>query len=1821
MRKLYIKLLLGLLFILGSVGVQGQNVNVNPGGGSYATLQAAFAAINTGTHTGAITIDIVNNTTETGTAVLNASGVGGSSYTSILIQPAGAFAVSGNITGPLVDLNGATNVTIDGRVGGVGTTKSLTFSNTSTVTAGSAIRYINEASANSVKYCVLKALYASTTSGIIFFSTTSGSNGNDNNIIDNCDIDGGAGGTASPTLVVANGIYSSGTTTTTATQNSGNTISNCNIFNCFNAGLVSTGINLSSGNTDWTINANSFYQTTARVVTTSNAYTVININNTTGGNNFIITNNFIGGTAANAGGTAWSVSATANRFIGIGLAVGTTTATTVQNNTITNISQSTTSGAATTNGIWCGINVTAGNVNIGTSAANTIGGTTGNNAISTTCSSTGGLTVGINISSSGTVTAQNNKIGSITANGSTTSVSASIIGIQASGAGLYDFSSNIIGSTTTLNSINSPTVSTNATAQVILGISLTSGVTTNNTVTISNNTIANMNQAGSGTAHYIRGIFYQGTGNTATNIVNINSNTIFNLTGANTNPTVASSQFGVMGILFLAANTTTFFSTPIINNNTIYTLSSTSATSVQANVVAIGATNCAGVGSIAKNKIYDLRNASTMTTITTAPTACGINIRQVQSGSVTVSNNMISLGSAQTTNTQFMGIWNSLTAAGAINIYFNSVSIAGTATTGALPSFGLLRGDNSTTAITTTLTVKNNILTNTRTGGTGKHYAIANDYNATASVTGWAANVSDYNLLNAAVATVGYWTSDRTFATWKTASSGDANSLSGNSVTFVDAPNGDLHLTMGVTPTQLESGGITGTGITVDFDNQVRPGPAGSVNGGALAPDLGADEFDGVPLDILPPSIIYSPLINTCDGSVNRTLTATIADPSGVPQSGAGLPVLYWKINAGAYTGVTGTWVNGNTYTFSFGAGAVSADVISYYIVAQDNAGTPNVGAFPSAGATGFSINPPAASTPPTTPTIYSISATLNGTYTVGTGQTYTTLTAAIAAYNNSCLGGPVVFSLTDATYSSAETFPIIINANASASATNTLTIRPASTSVITGNSTVAILKLNGADYVTIDGSNNGTNTKNLTISNTNTSTTGVIVWLGSASASDGATNNAVKNCIISGNAPTTTFGGIISSSGTTVGGVAEAANSGNSYINNTVNTTTWGIAIVGPTGNESGTIISGNLVGSVTAANKIGLKGIAFFQQAGVSVTNNTIFGVSTSTTSTVSGIYVAGTQAGGIISNNKINDIKNTNSSGYGANGIGLYSSSTTGNVTVQNNMVYDVTGNGWTTVTETDNGYGIMINTGGGYNIHFNTVSLSTNQGSAGVTAAINIAAAVTALNISNNIFTNTQTTGTRYAIYTAGTAAAFTSINYNDYIAQNVGFLTSGRATLANWQAATSQDARSISVAPVFVSSTDLHLTTANCGIDGRGVPVAGITSDFDNTTRDLGAPDMGAHEFIATLSGSLAIPVGPGTTNVTYNVSPLGTTFSNSSCETIAKVLPSGGGTAVTGLIKAGVTVDASVQTYNLEPYVQRHFDIEPATNPATSTATVTLYFTDAEFVNYNANSAGYKSLPTSTLGNADPNIANLRVNQYHGTGTLPGNYTGSLEVINPADVDIVWNSGSNRWEVTIPVTGFSGFYVTTPLDVPLAIGVVYFRGTKQNHVHNLTWKVNCTNSSKATMTLERSGDGRNFTSINTITANAVRCLDAFYYDDVNPLPGINYYRLKSVDDNGNITYSSIVTLLNKEKGFEIVNISPNPTVNGQFKLNVTTTQQTKMDVIITDMAGKVVSKKAVTLANGFNAIDMNVSNLASGTYQLFGNTAEGKTTTLSFVKQ
>ncbi len=185
---------------------------------------------------------------------------------------------------------------------------------------------------------------------------------------------------------------------------------------------------------------------------------------------------------------------------------------------------------------------------------------------------------------------------------------------------------------------------------------------------------------------------------------------------------------------------------------------------------------------------------------------------------------------------------------------------------------------------------------------------------------------------------------------------------------------------------------------------------------------------------------------------------------------------------------------------------------------------------------------------------------------------------------------------------------------------------------------------------------------------------------------------------------------------------------------------------------------------------------------------------------------------------------------------------------------------------------------------------------------------------------------------------------------------------------------------------------------------------------------------------------------------------------------------------------------------------------------------------------------------------------------------------------------------------------------------PLPVSVNYLQGIKQGAANILHWQVTCANNANATMILERSADNKIFTGINTVTATALRCQQPFEITDNSPGRGVNYYRLKTINEDGKTLYSTVVALLNAPSGFDMVSLLPN-VVSTDAVLNVTSAQKTSLNVVITDITGRQVQKITRSLIAGSNQFSIQTAGLAAGTYHITGITADGLTKTLRFVKQ
>jgi len=842
---------------------------------SLTNAGGIFNIINASSLSGNLTINITGDlTAETGTFALNQwaeEGVGG--YT-VTIQS--SAAITRNIYGSsaaaaLIRFDGADRVTVNGG------TNYLMFRNTSNTAP--TIGFSNDAQNNTVTGCIIESgntATSTTLGGAILIGTTTGPNGNDNITISNCEIRDRSDLPATPAI----GILCAGTTTTLAQYNNNCSFTNNNIHDWFLLNSASQfGLYVGVGNSGFTITGNSLYQTVTRTNTVNGAVVrCIIITNTAPVNSnggFTVSGNYIGGTAplATGGDMTYSGSTGVTHTFGAISVTSGLIPNSIQGNIIRKIDYTTTSPSANAT-MWFGINLGQGVHNVGTTTGNTVGDGASTGSIKITINSGGtasAFLAGVLASTiNGSYTIQNNTIGGITIAGtSTTTIIPQWIQVQGTPAAPTTISNNTIGSTTVPNSIQN-----NAVTTPLLTFAIRYLVSTGVGATITGNTIQSITDNSTSATSTNYGILLiSASGSSGT--LNVSNNTIKDLTVASS---PAGAVLGNMGMSFQGYGGINH----TVSGNVISGINATNTGAFSNYCVGIQTQGNSMGGTMSKNQIFDLRNVNTG-----APGISGIYISAGLNWTFT--NNMISLSNANFTNAiDVTGISDVMGANTTGNYYYNSIYVGGSAATGASNAFSYIRYG------TANVTLRDNILYNRRSGGTGVYGAISN---GSAVVTGWPASASNYNALIVAdtskVATWGVPTYN--IAGWRAISGGDLNSISDPSANvptaalFVSVNTGNLHIN---TSTYPEALGTPVAGVTVDFDNNPRS---------ATFPTIGADE-------LACSNIVFTVSTQTnvsCNGGNNGAATVGGTGGNGLTYSWApagGNAATATGLSAGTYT-------------------------------------------------------------------------------------------------------------------------------------------------------------------------------------------------------------------------------------------------------------------------------------------------------------------------------------------------------------------------------------------------------------------------------------------------------------------------------------------------------------------------------------------------------------------------------------------------------------------------------------------------------------------------------------------------------------------------------------------------------------------------------------------------------------------------------------------------------------------------------------------------------------------------------------------------------
>jgi hypothetical protein len=161
----------------------------------------------------------------------------------------------------------------------------------------------------------------------------------------------------------------------------------------------------------------------------------------------------------------------------------------------------------------------------------------------------------------------------------------------------------------------------------------------------------------------------------------------------------------------------------------------------------------------------------------------------------------------------------------------------------------------------------------------------------------------------------------------------------------------------------------------------------------------------------------------------------------------------------------------------------------------------------------------------------------------------------------------------------------------------------------------------------------------------------------------------------------------------------------------------------------------------------------------------------------------------------------------------------------------------------------------------------------------------------------------------------------------------------------------------------------------------------------------------------------------------------------------------------------------------------------------------------------------------------------------------------------------------------------------------LPIKITSFTAVPKGSQVNLQWIVS-EQTNVATYEVEASVDGRNFAEIVTISNNGNQGAN---YDAVHitPVAGINYYRIKTIEKDGTISYSQI-RKVNFGKAGDVI-IYPNPASTGVINITLTGSMVNKSATVsILSMEGKLISQQQIVKTSQTETID--VSWLASGSY-------------------
>lgn len=143
--------------------------------------------------------------------------------------------------------------------------------------------------------------------------------------------------------------------------------------------------------------------------------------------------------------------------------------------------------------------------------------------------------------------------------------------------------------------------------------------------------------------------------------------------------------------------------------------------------------------------------------------------------------------------------------------------------------------------------------------------------------------------------------------------------------------------------------------------------------------------------------------------------------------------------------------------------------------------------------------------------------------------------------------------------------------------------------------------------------------------------------------------------------------------------------------------------------------------------------------------------------------------------------------------------------------------------------------------------------------------------------------------------------------------------------------------------------------------------------------------------------------------------------------------------------------------------------------------------------------------------------------------------------------------------------------------------------------------------------VEKSKNGIDFSFLQKVRSKGNSNFKQYYnsYDTITDYNTTLYYRIKMVEMNGLINYSTIVKLKPTFQPLEVMEVQPTLT-SGNVDLYITTNKSIRTNVLVYSSSGVKVVSEPITLSKGLNKFQLNLGGLVPGYYLVVINTENNR---------